>query len=348
VAEIVTMLSLLPYSVGGHHQYMGTGLARQFAVVVFDGCALLDVAGPTEVFRMASLLGAQPGYQIVLVSPRGGPVRCDSGITVVADMTIAEASRRIHMDTLLVVGGFGVDRFSEEPEVLDGLRGLSARSRRTTSVCSGALALARAGLLDGYRATTHWAQGDMLQAAHPAVTVEADRIYVHDRDRWTSAGVTAGIDLALALVDDDHGAELAHSVAGALVVFARRPGGQAQFSVQLQTQPARTPAIAELQRWLPENLGEDLGVELLARKAGMSLRTFARRFQRETGTTPAVFVEQLRVEQAKRLLVSSDLTVDAVATRVGFSEPAILHRAFTRRIGTTPSSYRDHFGKRGA
>jgi transcriptional regulator GlxA family with amidase domain len=215
-------------------------------------------------------------------------------------------------------------------------------------VCTGALALARAGLLDGYRATTHWAQGDALQAAHPAVTVEADRIYVHDRDRWTSAGVTAGIDLALALVDDDHGAELAHSVAGALVVFARRPGGQAQFSVQLQTQPAHTPAIAELQRWLPDHLGEDFTVESLAHKAGMSPRTFARRFHRETGTTPAVFVEQLRVEQAKRLLASSDLTIDAVAARVGFSDPAILHRAFTRRAGTTPGNYRDHFGRRGA
>jgi transcriptional regulator GlxA family with amidase domain len=204
---------------------MGADLARQITVVVFDDCALLDVAGPTEVFRMASLLGAQNGYRIVMVSPGGGRVRCDSGITVVTDMTIAEASRNVHIDTLLVVGGFGVDRFSEDAEIRDGLRRLSARSRRTTSVCTGALALARAGLLDGYRATTHWAQGDRLQAAHPAVTVEADRIYVHDRDRWTSAGVTAGIDLALALVDDDHGAELAHSVAGALVVFARRPWG---------------------------------------------------------------------------------------------------------------------------
>jgi transcriptional regulator GlxA family with amidase domain len=348
LAEIVMTLSLLSHRQSGKHRYMDVDPARQVTVVVFDGCALLDVAGPTEVFRMASLLGAQPGYRIVVVSPDGGIVRCDSGITLVADMAVADASREGRTDTLLVAGGFGVERFTEDPKMLDELRRISAQARRTTSVCTGALALARAGLLDGYRATTHWAQCDMLQLNHPAVTVEADRIYVHDDDRWTSAGVTAGIDLALALVDDDHGVELAHSVAGALVVFARRPGGQAQFSVQLQAHPAHTPALAELQRWLPDHLSEDLGVESLARRTEMSPRSFARIFRREIGTTPAVFIEQLRVEAAKRLLASSDLTIRAVALRVGFGSSEILHRAFTRRVGTTPSSYRDHFARRGA
>jgi transcriptional regulator GlxA family with amidase domain len=316
---------------------------RQVTVVVFDGCSLLDVAGPTEVFRMASLLGAQPGYRIVVASSDGGKSCCDSGITVVADTSVDDSSLEEETDTLLVAGGFGVEAFIENPGAVHHLRRLSARARRTTSVCTGALALARAGLLDGYRATTHWAQCEILQRDYPLVKVEADRIYVHDLDRWTSAGVTAGIDLALALVDDDHGAELAHAVAGALVVFARRPGGQTQFSVQLQTQQARTPAIAELQRWLPDHLAEDLGIEQLARQAKMSPRTFARTFRRETGTTPAVFIEQLRIEAAKRHLVSSDLTIQAVAARVGFRRPEVLLRAFTRRVGTTPSSYRDHF-----
>lgn len=322
--------------------------ARQVTVVVFDGCALLDVAGPTEVFRMATLFSARPGYELALVSPDGGMVRCDSGITVAADMSIADASRAGGTDTLLVAGGFGVERFTEDATVLGELRRLSGQAGRTTSVCTGAVALARAGLLDGYRATTHWARCSQLQVEHPAVSVDADCIYVHDRDRWTSAGVTAGIDLALALVDVDHGVELAHSVAGALVVFTRRPGGQAQFSVQLDSQPARTPAIAELQRWLPDHVGEDLRVESLAAQAGMSPRTFARVFRRETGSTPAGFVEQLRVEAAKRLLASSNLTVAGIADRVGFGRAEVLHRAFTRRVGTTPSNYRDHFTRRGA
>lgn len=174
--------------------------------------------------------------------------------------------------------------------------------------------------------------------------VQEDRIYVRDRDRWTSAGITAGIDLALALVEADHGADLAHQVAGWLVVFVRRPGGQSQFSSQLRATPPRRAELLHLQRWLPDHLDDDLGVAALARRAGMSERTFLRAWRDETGTTPAAHVESLRLEAARRLLETTDLTVDAIARRVGLGRAERLHRAMRRRLGTTPASYRAHFG----
>ncbi|WP_052372542.1 GlxA family transcriptional regulator [Amycolatopsis taiwanensis] len=173
--------------------------------------------------------------------------------------------------------------------------------------------------------------------------VEPDRIYVHDRNRWTSAGVTAGIDLALAMVEDDHGTELAQFIARGFVVFARRPGGQAQFSAQLRAQPARTPAIRAVQHWLPDHLDEDLSVAALARRAGMSERNFARAFRIETDSTPAAFVESLRVEAARRLLETTDLTVGAIARTVGYKHGETLHRVFSRHLATTPERYRQHF-----
>jgi transcriptional regulator GlxA family with amidase domain len=328
----------------GEHRLMKLNIAeRQVVVVVFDGCALLDLAGPADVFRAATLLGAAPGYRMVLASPDGRPVRSDSGITITVDTSVNAAAKRGGTDTVLVVGGFGVDGLTDDPVSLAALRRISGRAQRTTSVCTGARALARAGLLDGYRATTHWAACERLQAEHPDVTVCPDRIYVHDRDRWTSAGVTAGIDLALALVEADCGAELTHTVAGWLVVFVRRPGGQSQFSVQMRNPPARSPAIVELQRWLPDHLGEDLSVETLAAQVGMSPRNFARVFRSEVGTTPAAVVEALRVEAARTLLETSDLVIPVIAERVGFQRPETLHRAFQRRVGTTPGNYRQHF-----
>ncbi len=319
------------------------GHAREVVVVVFEGCALLDLAGPADVFRSATLLGARPGYHIVLASPDGAPVRADNGIQIGVDTSVTAAARRGAVDTLLVVGGVGTYAIPDEATVFAELRDLSGAARRTTSVCTGSTLLARAGLLDGYRATTHWVACGQLQADHPEIAVDDDAIYVRDRDRWTSAGVTAGIDLALALVEEDHGAELAHAVARWLVVFLRRPGGQSQFSTHLRTPPARTPALEELQRWLPDHLGEDLSVEALAQRAGMSSRHLARTFRKEIGVTPAVLVESLRVEAAKVLLQSTDLPLPAVAERVGFGRPETLHRAFQRRAQTTPGRYRQHF-----
>jgi transcriptional regulator GlxA family with amidase domain len=310
------------------------------AFVVYDRMQLLDLAGPADVFRAASLF-PHPHYDIVTASVDGRPVRADNGITVVPDTALAKLRRPL--DTLLVVGGLGVYDAIGDPTFLRQLGAAAQKADRVASVCSGALALAAAGLLDGYRATTHWSACDDLRTAHPAVEVVPDCIHVHDRDRWTSAGVTAGIDLALAMVEHDHGAKVAHDIAGWLVVFVRRPGGQAQFSAQLRSQPASTPAIASLQAWLPDHLTEDLEVDTLAERSAMSARTFARAFRSETGTTPAAYVEGLRVEAARRLLETSDLTVAAVATAVGIRHAETLHRAFRRRVGTTPDQYRQHF-----
>jgi transcriptional regulator GlxA family with amidase domain len=337
---------------------------RTVAIVAFERLQLLDLAGPLEVFDAASRLadphgedhgddqadrGPHPAYRVVVATPEGRTVRTSSGLPVAGDHDLHHlVAGREPIDTLVVVGGRGTRAVVDDQPFLADVRALSARARRTTSVCTGALVLAAAGLLDGYRATTHWDSCGLLAELAPEVTVEPDRIYVHDRDRWTSAGVTAGIDLALALVEDDLGPEVAHEVAAWLVVFARRPGGQAQFSAQLRAQAARTPAIVGLQRWLPDHLAEDLSVARLAERAAMSPRTFARAFRAETGTTPAAHVEELRVEAARRLLETTDLTVAAIARRVGMRHAETLHRSFARRVGTTPDRYRQHFARRSA
>jgi transcriptional regulator GlxA family with amidase domain len=321
---------------------------HRLVVVAFDGLQLLDLAGPVDVLRAATLLGAAPGYDLVVATPGGRPVRSDAGVAIGADCSLAEAAVADPPMTTMVVGGVGVRALTGDRVVLGHLQQLASRSGRVASVCTGALLLGAAGLLDGYRATTHWASCDDLAARCPVVDVLPDRIHVRDRDRWTSAGVTAGIDLALALVDHDHGPELAHAVAGWLVVFARRPGGQSQFSAQLRAGPARTPAIAAVQRWLPDHRDDDLSVAALARRAAMSERSFTRAFRSETGTTPAAFVEQLRLEAARRLLETTDLTVAAVARAVGLRHGETLHRAFRRHVGTTPDRYRQHFARHTA
>lgn len=338
----------------------GMGAApHTVAVVAFDRFQLLDLAGPIEVLRAATRLGGDPAYRTLIVTPDGGPVRSESGVEIAADTSVAALARggagtssRQHgvegedrVDTLVVVGGSGSVEAAHDESFLADVRALARRTDRVMSVCTGAFVLAAAGLLDGYAATTHWASCDALAARHPDVKVQPDQIYVRDRDRWTSAGVTAGIDLLLAVVEQDHGAALAHEVAGWLVVFVRRPGGQSQFSAQLRSQPAVTGSIAELQRWLPDHLADELGVEALAARAGMSARNFARVFRRETDTTPAAYVEELRVEAARRLLEDTDLTVGAVAARVGLKHAETLHRVFRRALGTTPDRYRQHFGR---
>ncbi len=311
-------------------------------MVAFDDHQLLDLAGPADVFSTAGLLGADPPYDLQIASPGGVAVRSFSGIVVGADLDTAALAGR-DIDTLMVVGGLGVRVAAERRGPPGRPARRAGQRRRTTSVCSGALLLAAAGLLDGYEATTHWAACDELSAAPGGVTVDEDRIYVQDRDRWTSAGVTAGIDLALALVEHDHGADLAHQVAAWLVVFVRRPGGQSQFSSQLRARRHAGPSWRELQRWVPDHLTDDLSVAGLAARAGMSERTFVRAWREETGTTPAAFVESIRLEAARRLLETTDLTVDAVAREVGLVRAERLHRAVRRRLGTTPASYREHF-----
>ena len=313
---------------------------RDVAVVTYDGFQSLDLTGPVEVFHTATLLlGGHAGYRIRTVAP-ARKVESSSGLRVTVDATLGGDDDPV--DTLVIAGGLGVHKAVAAAGFVDGVDRLARRSRRVTSVCTGAFALAATGRLAGRRAVTHWANCEQLATTHPDIEVEADAIYVRDGDVWTSAGVTAGIDLALALVADDHGPDLSHAVAGWLVLFTHRAGGQSQFSPQL-TPAAAEPQLRALQGWMAEHLDADLSVATLATRCAMSPRHFARLFRAQVGTTPAAYVEALRIDAARRLLETTDLTIDQVARRVGFHSDAVLHRAFARTVRTTPGTYRTHF-----
>jgi transcriptional regulator GlxA family with amidase domain len=313
---------------------------RRVVVVTFPEAQVLDVTGPAEVFSVATRLGADPGYDLVVASLRGGPVPTTSGIEL---SSRALGSVRGAVDTLVVAGGEGTRAAVRDRALVDGVRRLAGRSRRVTSVCTGAFVLGQAGLLDGRRATTHWASADALARRHPSVEVDPRPIFVRDGPVWTSAGVTAGMDLALALVADDHGPEVARSVARWLVLYLQRPGGQAQFSAHLDGPMPRGDSLQELQAWMAEHLDEDLSVAALARRAAMSERHLARRFRAETGRTPADHVEALRTEAACRLLEATGEPIEVVARRCGFGTVETMYRAFRRRHGTTPARHRAFF-----
>ncbi|MET8469246.1 GlxA family transcriptional regulator [Streptomyces sp. NPDC006422] len=306
---------------------------RTVLVLLFDDVQSLDVTGPVEVF-----CGAGDGYRIRTVSLDGAPVRTSSGLTLTPDHALADAPAA---HTLLVPGGEGTR--DPDPRLIAWLRERSPRARRTVSVCTGAFLLARAGLLDGRRATTHWAYCDTLARHHPQVTVDPDPVYVRDGRVATSAGVTAGIDLALALVEEDHGRDLALEIARALVVFLRRPGNQAQFSTQLAAQTARREPLSEVQRWITEHPGADLSVPALAARARLSPRHFARAFRAETGLTPGRYVERVRVEHARRLLEDTTGGVEEISRSSGYGTPEAMRRAFLKTLGTSPAEYRRRF-----
>jgi transcriptional regulator GlxA family with amidase domain len=292
------------------------------------------VAGPAEVFAAA-------GHHVRTVSTDGAAVRSMSGVTLLPDGDLDSVAGPI--DTLVVAGGEGTVGALGDQRLLAWLRDAASRSRRVTSVCSGAFLLAEAGLLDGRRATTHWSVCHTLAELYPDVTVEPDPIYVRDGDVWTSAGVTAGMDLALALVEADHGRDLALAIARRFVLFLRRPGNQAQFSAQLATQTAERDVLQETQAHIADHPGADLSVEALAGRAGMSVRNFARSFRAEVGTTPARYVEHVRVEAARRLLEETDAGVDAVAASCGFGTAETMRRAFLRVVRVPPAEYRRRF-----
>lgn len=318
-------------------------------LVVFDGLQLLDLAGPVEVLSMVEFLRPDSAYERVLVSPDGSDVMSSSGVALSVSRSLAEEVRSGEpVDTLMVVGGPGSHGLATDDSVVGEIRSLGLRSGRVASVCTGAFVLAASGLFDGRTVTTHWAACDSLRSDFPLVEVDDDKIFVTDGDVWSSAGVTAGIDLTLAMVAQDHDDHLAQEIASWLVVFARRPGGQSQFSATLAAQHIGDTALGDLLSWLPAHLDEDLSVSALAHRINMSPRTFARVFAREVGTTPAVHVELVRIEAARTLLVTSDLGVDGIARRVGYQRTETLHRAFRRVVGTTPDSYRQHFSRRSA
>lgn len=322
---------------------------RRIALLALPDCQTLDVMGPGEVFLTASRLHRQAAdsserlYEVEVLAPAGGPLRSGSGLQIVADRPWAEA--RGPFDTVLVAGGTGSvwRQAGRDPALLDWLRAQDGEVRRMGSVCNGALVLAEAGLLAGRRATTHWLMTDEL-AAYPDVEVEPDAIYVRDGHVATSAGVTAGMDLALALVEEDHGRDLALAVARMLVMFLKRPGGQSQFSEPLAAQASATGPLERLPAWISEHLADDLSVPVLARQVGMSPRHFARTFVAQFGTTPARYVERVRVERARGELEASPSRIDEVAGRCGFGSADQMRRSFQRHLETTPNDYRRRFG----
>lgn len=320
-------------------------IARNILIAAVPPVRALDVFGPAEVFGDANRFhGGEPDYEVSIISAGEDRVISSHIATPVqTDRTYRE--HRGSIDTLLVAGGVGAREMRYEREFLDWLREHSAKSRRFGSVCTGALVLAEAGLLDGRRATTHWNWANDLTHGYPRVTVDPAPIYIRDGNCYTSAGVTAGIDLALALVEEDLGRSIALQVAQMMVVFLRRPGGQSQFSATLAAQSHESHAFSDLLAWLPDNLRRDLSVEKLARRAAMSPRNFARLFQREVGITPAKHIEDLRLEAARRQLESTKLSLEEVAEAGGFASAEILRRVFARRLGVTPGQYRASFGQ---
>ncbi|MFD5651948.1 GlxA family transcriptional regulator [Streptomyces sp. NPDC127039] len=310
---------------------------RTVLVLLFDGVQSLDVTGPVEVFAGAEQ--HTPGtYRIRTASLDGAPVRTSSGLHLVPDQALGDGPRP---DTLVVPGGQGTR--NPDPRLTEWLREHGTGARRLVSVCTGAILLARAGLLDGRRVTTHWAYSGRLARDHPAVQVDPDPIYIRDGNVATSAGVTSGIDLALALVEEDLGRDVALTVARHLVVFLRRPGNQAQFSAQLAAQTARREPLRELQHWITEHPGADLSVESLAARASLSPRHFARAFQAETGTTPGRYVDRVRLEHARRLLEDTGDGVEEVSRASGYGTPEAMRRAFVKALGTSPAEYRRRF-----
>lgn len=311
---------------------------RSVLVVLFDGIQSLDVTGPMEVFAGASRF-PDVSYELRTASLDGAPVRTSCGLTLVPDGGLADAPTP---HTLLVPGGAGTR--NPDPALVHWLRAHGPLPERLVSVCSGALLLAAAGQLDGHRATTHWNVCEKLAREHPAVEVDPEPIFVRDGRIATSAGVTAGIDLALALVEEDHGRDVALTVARHLVVFLRRPGSQSQFSAQLSAQTARREPLREVQHWITEHPGADLSVEALAVRARLSPRHFARAFQAETGTTPGRYVDRVRLEHARRLLEDTTDGVAGIARSCGYGTPEAMRRAFVKALGAGPAEYRRRFG----
>jgi transcriptional regulator GlxA family with amidase domain len=313
---------------------------RQVVVVAFERAQLLDIAGPCQTFASADELGLADGYALTVVSPAGGVIATSAGIGIA---TVPPRAVRGPIDTLVVVGGFGVTAAARDRALVARVRRWSARARRTCSVCTGAFLLAAAGLLDGRRATTHWDACRALQERFPTIHVEPDPIFVRDGAIWSSAGVTAGIDLALVLVEEDLGHDAAMRVARRLVVFLKRPGGQSQFSAPLAAQAASDGGLDALHGWIADHLGADLRVERLAARAGMSPRSFARVYAAKLGTTPAKTVERLRVEAARHALEDGGAPIKQIAHRCGFGDEERMRRAFLRRLGVSPSDYRARF-----
>jgi transcriptional regulator GlxA family with amidase domain len=323
---------------------------KRIAMLLFDGCDLLDFAGPTAAFHSAArqlVRTAQASELLYAVEPLsidGGAVRTLQDVVVetarAPELSIGE------FDTIMVTGGL-IDHRNCDPRLLAWLKRNHGKVRRVASVCCGAFILAGAGLLGGRRATTHWEDSTHLQQSFADIDVRPDSIYVQDDNVWTSAGITSGIDMVLAMIEEDHGHALALLVARNLVVFIKRPGGQSQFSAPLQSQSIEGP-LGSILGWIADNPREDLRTDRLAERANMSLRNFFRAFEAATGTSPADWVEMARMEIAKRFLEQGSEKAEQVAYKAGFSSCDQMRKVFSRRIGVSPTQYRARFGRRHA
>jgi transcriptional regulator GlxA family with amidase domain len=316
---------------------------RVVELLAFPLVQLLDVTGPAQVFASANDFvlesGGRPPYELKVVSQSGAQVTASAGLKL-STQSLPPGGAAV--DTLMVAGGQGVEAAAADPVIIDWVRLRAKRARRIASVCTGAFLLAGAGLLDGRRAATHWSYCAELARRFPKVRVESDPIFVRDGSVWSSAGVTAGIDLALALVEEDLGTMLALSVARYLVVFMKRPGGQAQFSTALSLQTA-DDEFGALHEWISKHLAEDLPLSVLANRARMSERSFSRHYAEATGVTPARAIERLRVEAARRLLSESGLPAKRISQRCGFGSEETMRRSFLRLLAVTPQDYRSRF-----
>jgi transcriptional regulator GlxA family with amidase domain len=330
---------------------------RRIGIFIYSGADILDIAGPSEVFGFANLMllmqgvTKEPAYIIDVLAEKTGIVTTLMGLQIVATHAYTEVD---DLDTLIIAGGFIPAGFFQGLEVcdpfifknpvfIDWLRTLSTRVRRLASVCTGAFLLAESGILNGRRATTHWDFCQRLTLDYPEITVEPNQIFIQEGNIFTSGGITSGIDLALAMVEDDWGHELALAVARYLVVFLKRQGGQSQFSNYLTTEAVNRPDLRALQTWIIANPTEDHRVENLAARMCTSPRNFARLFLVETGMTPAKYVEMARIDTARHYLETSELSIEAIAEQSGFFDAERMRRSFIRQLGVNPKSYRDRF-----
>ena len=315
-------------------------MARKVVIVGFPGVQALDVVGPHEVFSGASLL-TRGGYDVVLASIDGQPVNTLTGLACVSTPLPAPTDP---VDTVVLPGGGGVDAARSDAELVGWIKTVSGTARRVVTVCTGAFLAAEAGLLDDHRATTHWAFAERLASEFPTIDVDPDPIFVRSSETvWTAAGVTAGIDLALSLVEDDHGTEVAQTVARWLVLFLRRPGGQTQFAAPVWMPRAKRTSVREVQEAIEAEPGGPHSIDELARRAAMSPRHFTRVFTDEIGEAPGQYVERIRTEAARRQLEETDDTVVAIASRCGFGTAETMRRNFIRRVGISPDQYRKAF-----
>jgi transcriptional regulator GlxA family with amidase domain len=311
----------------------------------YDEAQILDITGPLQILSTALTPEGKPAYAIELVAPKAGPIAASAGLTLQARRGIGQIpyTELSDIDTFLVSGGYGSRALRHDEAALAFIREAATRARRTASICTGALLLAAAGLLDGKRATTHWAFAPQFRRDFPKVEVDEDAIYVREGNLWTSAGVTAGMDLALALVEEDLGRDTALAIARHHVMYLMRPGGQSQFSAQLAAQAIEDERIAQICAYIVQNPRAELTVPKLAAQAHMSERNFARRFAEAAAMTPALFVERARLDEARRRLTDGALPLETVAYDAGFGVAERMRRAFIRHLGVTPHRYRERF-----